>query len=352
MNRIAPSSHRRSLVIGSLTLGHALSFSIILMIGLLMPDVAEDLSLSPSQQGWLGASATLSVLFLAIPTNAMSTRYRPWRVATLGLLAVSGFTFLQGAAPNFALLLAGRLGMALAFSQTEAATALLVQQWSTRRQLAPTNGMMISGGDVGIGVAFLLPPFLIDWVGGWRNTMYLWASISLFGAFVWMIFGEERMTDDYRDRLSSQTHNPLTSILKYKELWLLGLAMFGGIAVENAFSVFWPTFAELNMGVDTRIIGLGMGLYMLSAAPAELLVVYLPFFQKRRLTVIVVTGVVTILSHLALLFISSSVSIVLISILRGLSISYFPVIVTLVYQLPNIKPREVAVGLAFIYTVI
>ena len=32
--------------------------------------------------------------------------------------------------------------------------------------------------------------------------------------------------------------------------------------------------------------------------------------------------------------------------------SYFPVIITMVYLLPDIKPREVAVGLSFVYTCI
>ena len=43
--------------------------------------------------------------------------------------------------------------------------------------------------------------------------------------------------------------------------------------------------------------------------------------------------------------------IAVINVFRGFSICYYPVIVTMVYQLPGIRPREVAVGLAFIYTV-
>ena len=54
---------------------------------------------------------------------------------------------------------------------------------------------------------------------------------------------------------------------------------------------------------------------------------------------------------MALLFTDSEVLVVLINVFRGFSICYFPVIVTMAYQLPGIRPREVAVGLAFIYTV-
>ncbi len=347
----APPTGRRLLVIGSLTSGHAISFSTIITIGLLLPYMTADLDLSPLEQGLLGASATLAVLFLSIPTAWVASRYRPWRVASLGLIIVSGFTLLQGWAPGFALLLLGRLGMSIAFAQTESATALLVQQWSTRKQVAPTNGMMISGGDVVIGIALLLTPFLLDWLDGWRNVMYMWAGLSFLTAMAWVVLGGERQTPEYLERFRSQQSNPLASIIKYKELWILGVGMAGGVAMENAFGIFWPTFAQQDMSVDPKIVGLGMALYMFAAAPAELFVVSLSFLQKRQLTVMVVTGVFTMATHIALLFTGSEVLVVLINIFRGFSICYFPVIITMVYQLPGIRPREVAVGLAFIYTV-
>ena len=71
----------RGTVIGTLTAVHAIDISVMLLLGILLPDIAEDLDLSPSQQGWLGSAATISLLFLAIPTNLWISRYRPWRVA-------------------------------------------------------------------------------------------------------------------------------------------------------------------------------------------------------------------------------------------------------------------------------
>ncbi len=346
-----PPKARRLLVIGSLTSGHAISISIIMTIGLMLPAMTADLGLNPLQQGTLGASATLAVLFLNIPTAWIASRFRPWRVAGLGLIIVSGFTFMQGWAPSFLLLLVGRLAMSIAFAQTEAATALLVQQWSTRRQVAQTNGLIISGSDVVNGLALLMTPFFIDWLDGWRNTMYLWSGLAFLSAVSWAVLGGERQTPDYVERFRSQQGNPLASIIKYKELWMLAVGMAGGLAMENAFTIFWPTFAQQDLSIGPKIVGLGMALYMFAAAPAELLVVSLRFLQSRQLAVMAVTGVATMSAHMALLFTDSEALIILINIFRGFSICYFPVIVTMVYQLPGIRPREVAIGLAFIYTV-
>ena len=167
MNQSPPPTGRRMLVIGSLTTGHSVGISVIITIGLMLPHIADELDLSPFEQGLLGASATLAVLFLNIPTAWLASRYKPWRVTSLGLLLIAGFCFLQGWAPGFALLLLGRVGLAIAYAQTEAATALLVQQWSTRKQVGPTNGMMISGSDVIIGHGVSADPFhagLAGWV--------------------------------------------------------------------------------------------------------------------------------------------------------------------------------------------
>ncbi|MEE9247934.1 MAG: MFS transporter [Dehalococcoidia bacterium] len=342
----------RGTVIGTLTAVHAVDISVILLLGLLLPDIAEDLDLSPSQQGWLGSAATISLLFLAIPTNLWISRYRPWRVASLAFLAISGFIFLQAWAPVFALILIARVGMGLAFSQGQVATTLLIQQWSTRRQVPFTNGVMISGSDVVLGLAFFITPFLVSWLDGWRNTLYLWGGLSLVGALAWVVLGRERVTPEYLQRMDSQFDTPLSSIFRYKELWILGMGIFGGMVMESAFSVFWPTFARQELLVSASLVGFALGLFFFAAAPSELLVTVVPILTRHRLMVLVVTALLTVGAHIGLLFTGSTSLVLLLSIVRGLSISYFPIIITMVYQLPDIKPREVAVGLSFVYTCI
>ena len=97
----ANSFKGRWIVVGTLTSGVAMALSSIFVIGLLLPDIAEDLDLSPVQQGWLGASVVFGNLFLAIPLNLWLSRYRPWRVAVITFLGIGGFTLLQAFAPEF-----------------------------------------------------------------------------------------------------------------------------------------------------------------------------------------------------------------------------------------------------------
>ena len=90
----------RWIVVGTLTSGVATALTSIFVIGLLLPDISDELGLTPIQQGFLGASVVFGNLFLAIPLNLWLSRYRPWRVAVITVLGIGGFTLLQAFCPE------------------------------------------------------------------------------------------------------------------------------------------------------------------------------------------------------------------------------------------------------------
>ena len=55
-------------------------------------------------------------------------------------------------------------------------------------------------------------------------------------------------------------------------------------------------------------------------------------------------------SHLVLVYTGSIALVLALSIVRGAAIAYFPVVLTIVFLFPDIRPREVAVGFAFLET--
>ena len=121
----------RWVVIGTLTSGVATALTSIFVIGLLLPDISNELDLSPSQQGWLGASVVIGNLILGIPIALWLSRYRPWRVVALSFLGIGVFTLLQGWSPTIAILIAGRIALGISFIANQAPRALLIQQWTS-----------------------------------------------------------------------------------------------------------------------------------------------------------------------------------------------------------------------------
>ena len=342
----------RWVIISAVTTLTGAHLAVIYIIGLLLPDIVEDLGLSPTQQGWVGSSVLLANLVLAIPLNTLMSRYRPWRIMAVMSVAVAGFAFLQGWSPILAALIIGRVGVGLGFAATMAPRALMLQQWSTQRRIALTNGAWVSGVDVFMGVGFLVTPFVLDWLGSWQSVYYFWGVVCLGLAAVWLVFGRERPTGEYRQRMAAQQGSPLAVFRKYPELWLVGIGMFGGMTANTGFQTFWPRLAEEQLNIDPKIVALTLALQAFATAPPGFLVNAVPRFVSKQPLILAVGSVAVTGCYVALLFTTDTPVILLLGVGEGLARMYFPVLMTMVFLLPGVKPREAGIGLSFIETCI
>ena len=213
-----------------------------------------------------------------------------------------------------------------------------------------TQGVVFGTIDIVMGVAFFVTPLLLIGLGGWRNTMYLMGGMGLLATGLWMIFGKERVTGEYRERMKSQLQNPLLVVLKYKQLWVMGFGMGTTMVGQTAFEIFWPTYATEDLGVSITTAGVALGIMLLVAGPTVFLVNAVPALAQRQTLVLAACGIATAGANLGLLYIDSVPTLLLMPVVRGLFAAYFPVLMIMVYQLPGIKPREVVVGVAFMQT--
>ena len=342
----------RWVIVTSVTALTGAHLVIIYMIGLLLPDIVDDLDLSPTEQGWLGSSVLLANLVMAIPLNTLLSRFKPWRVIAIMSVAVAGFGFLQGWSPILAALIIGRVGVGLGFAATMAPRAMMLQQWSTQRRIALTNGAWVSGVDIVMGVGFLVTPFVLDWVGSWQGVYYFWGFVSLGLAGLWLVFGKERSTGEYRQRMDAQQGNPLTVFRKYPELWIIGVGMFGGMTANTGFQTFWPRLAEEQLHIDPKIVALTLSMQAFATAPLGFLVNAVPRLVRRQPLILALGGIAVSASYIALLYATSTPTILLLGVAEGLSRAYFPVLMTMVFLLPRVNPREAGIGLTFIETCI
>lgn len=342
----------RWVIVSAVTTLTGAHLAVIYIIGLLLPDIVKDLGLSPTQQGWVGSSVLLANLVLAIPLNTLMSRYRPWRIMAVMSVAVAGFAFLQGWSPILAALIIGRVGVGLGFAATMAPRALMLQQWSTQRRIALTNGAWVSGVDVFMGVGFLITPFVLDWLGGWQGVYYFWGVVCLGLSVVWLVFGRERPTGEYRQRMATQQGSPLAVFRKYPELWLIGIGMFGGMTANTGFQTFWPRLAEEQLNIDPKIVALTLAFQAFATAPPGFLVNAVPRFVSKQPLILAVGSVAVTGCYVMLLFTTDTPVILLLGVGEGLARMYFPVLMTMVFLLPGVKPREAGIGLSFIETCI
>ena len=338
----------RWVVIGGMASGISTSMSMLFFIGLMLPDISKELGLSPTQQGLVGSSALLANLVLVMPINSWSSRFRPRRMMTFALLLVAGSVFIQARAPVYAVLILGRVSLALGTMFTQAPRVLLIQQWSTRRQMAMTNGILVGSVDTMFGVVSFLTPLIIEWSGGWRNALHVWGFLCLALTLLWFVVGRERGGEEQNRRTQSQAGTPLKSVLKYRELWFASVGLLGVVLSEMAFSVFWPTFAETTLNLSATMVGVAVGLSALAAAPSSIGINAVGFFNRHRPLVLATCGVAKFVLILLLLYTEPAALVVLLATVKGVFSAFFAVLMGMVFYLPNIKPREVAVGQALL----
>ena len=338
----------RWVVIGGMASGISTSMSMLFFIGLMLPDISKELGLSPTQQGLVGSSALLANLVLVMPINSWSSRFRPRRMMTFALLLVAGSVFIQARAPVYAVLILGRVSLALGTMFTQAPRVLLIQQWSTRRQMAMTNGILVGSVDTMFGVVSFLTPLIIEWSGGWRNALHVWGFLCLALTLLWFVVGRERGGEEQNRRTQSQAGTPLKSVLKYRELWFASVGLLGVVLSEMAFSVFWPTFAETTLNLSATMVGVAVGLSALAAAPSSIGINAVGFFNRHRPLVLATCGIAKFVLILLLLYTEPAALVVLLATVKGVFSAFFAVLMGMVFYLPNIKPREVAVGQALL----
>ena len=319
-------------------------------LGLFLPDIIDDLDLSPAEQGWLGSSLLLANVVFSIPMNWWVSRFRPWRTAAVGFLAASGLIAMAGGAPGFGALLLARIGLGMVLQACQSPRNILIIQWISKRRFGLANGFSISIVDILMGTGTVLIPFMLGWLGGWRQTMLVWSGVVLAAAFLWIALGKDKGRPELQGGGEENNGTPIRSILKYREVWFICLGMFGMLLARLAFGNFWPRFVGEEYGIDVRTAGVLMGIGTFAMAPAELGVVAFPFFSRHTTLVLTVCGVGQALAYIGLISTDSFTLLVLLWIFGGVMFSFFPILMTQVFNLPGITPREVAVASATVFT--
>jgi ACS family hexuronate transporter-like MFS transporter len=341
--------HYRWVVMGVWLTASVAGFMIMSTIGILLPAVSAELRLSPLQQGMLGSSAYWGNLVLAIPIGWWASRFSPKILTTITLVLGTLFLLAQSFSPGFAVLLVGRVAFGVSVTARQPARALLTQQWFPPRQVVLLNSISNAMFGLVVGGGVAASPFILVALGDdWRATL-LWFA-GLFGVLtiLWLIFGRERITAEYRRRLGSQDVNVLKGALRYRDLWIGGLGFVGATAAWSGFLSFYPTLMldtyQMSLIWSGGILAVGIfvgGLCGLGFG-------WLVMVSDQGRTILLGTGAVMAITFAGMTLTGSLPTLLALTLVNGIAWGFWPVLYSVPFNLPGIRPREIAVSLAFI----
>ena len=313
-------------------------------MGLLLPSISEDLDLSRSQEGLLNSAAFWGSMGLGIPMAWWFSKYPVKLVTTATLALGAGFFFLQGWAPVFAVLLAGRLLFGIARLAADPARAILTRQWFSDREIILSQSVGNSQFGLIVGAGFLFTPIVLGALGdNWRMTLNLYGVFFAFLALLWWVLGRERATDHRRPELPRE-RGVLRGALMHRDLWLSGLGFFGVAIAMGAFLGFFPTLMDESYGVSVQRSGGVLALSVFIGGLSGLALGYAVFIAGNRNALLALVGILMAGSYAGMTLTGSLPLLLALAAINGVAWGFWPVLSTVPYLLPGIRAREVAVA--------
>ena len=340
-------------VVGLWFLGTTSGFMSMFSLGILLPSISSDFDLSPGKQGLLGSSAFWGSIVLSIPMSWFASRFRPKLVLTIAFSLATLLLLAHGWAPAFIYLLVARLGFGINVLVVEPPGVLLIQQWFSQRMIVLVNSLSAAMFGLVTGLGLVITPFVLEALDDdWRSTFYLFAAFFAVITVAWMVLGRERVSEEYRSREAPREEGVLRGALAYRDLWVAAFGFLGGAFVWSAFVSFLPTHLLEAYDISLRWSGLILALSSVAGGISGLAVGFIVMAKDLRKVIIQVFGILMTLSYLGMTQTGSLPLLFLLSLLAGIAGGFWPLLYTVPFLLPGIRPREVAVAVAFMLVLV
>ena len=324
------------------------SFMVLNTLGILLPAISADLDLSPSQQGLLGSASHWGNIALAIPLSWATSRLSPKWLTAATLLVATGCLFLQSWAPVFIVLLAGRLMFGISNIAQMPARALLTRQWFPPREVIYLNGLSNVLFGLVVGGGLVLAPVILDLTNGdWRATLRIFGLYFAGITLLWTLVGRERTNVADQDVVAEKGLDVLKGALGHRDLWIGGLGVAGATMSFGAFLAFYPTLMLEEFDISLRLSGMILALGVVVGGIGGIGIAWAASTHGREGNYLQVLGILMIGTNLGMVLTGSVPALFVLSFFNGVAWAFFPILVTVPFHLPGIKPRELAVAFAF-----
>ncbi|MCH7738035.1 MAG: MFS transporter [Chloroflexi bacterium] len=342
-------SRYRWTVMGVWLFSSVSSFMVLNTLGILLPAISADLDLSPSQQGLLGSASHWGNIALAIPLSWATSRMSPKWLTAAALFMATLCLFLQSWAPVFIVLLVGRLLFGISNIAQMPARPLLTRQWFPPKEVILVNGLSNVLFGLVVGGGLVAAPVVLDWTGGdWRMTLRIFGLFFAGITVTWIILGKTRTNEADQDVVTPQGLDVVKRALGHRDLWIGGLGFVGSTMSFGAFLAFYPTLMLDEFEISLRLTGAILALGIVVGGIGGMGIAWAASTSGREGAFLQVLGVLMIGTNVGMVLTGSVPALFVLSFFNGVAWAFFPILVTVPFHLPGIRPRELAV--AFVFT--
>ena len=308
----------------------SLNFGLVLFdrnaLGFLMPFIQPELALSNTEVGVLSGALSLTWALSAFGVGALSdrlgTRKRPLVLITL---AFSACTFASGLARSFATMLGARLLMGAAEGGIMPLSQSLIASDVAARHRGLAMGVAQGFGSSLLG-SFVAPVVLVGFASafGWRYAFFLAGAPGLLSALLMARCIRERRGKPLDGAARAAPSGSLRAVLADRNVILCAII---GVLLVSYLVLCWtfmPLYLTQVRGYDAKTMSWLMGTLGISATLASTGIPALSDRLGRRVPMIVVPLIATMLPLAALLFTGSAWSLAVIFFIGWTVTGIFP----------------------------
>ncbi|MEX1366329.1 MAG: MFS transporter, partial [Nannocystaceae bacterium] len=250
------SEGRDRLVLLALWLMVLASSSQVMIIAPILPRIGEELSIAPALRGTLVTGFALSLSLFALVIGPISDRVgrRPVLLAGTGAMTVA--LLLHPLAYDYTSMLAARIGSGVGAGLLTGSAISYVGDYFPYQRRGWASGWVMSGFAVGQVVAIPAGTLLADRFG--FHAPFLAFAVLMAGAFL-LILTVVPQPDVERssERLSiGSAFAGYMGLIRQPTILAAALAYATMFFAVSSFVVYFPTWAEVSLGMDAEDIAL------------------------------------------------------------------------------------------------
>ena len=208
-----------------------------------------------------------------------------------------------------------------------------------------------------VGGGLAASPFILVAFGDdWRATLNVFTGLFVVLTIAWMILGRERRTPEYLSTQLPQVRQGaqgfqetgvVLGALGHRDLWVQGFGFVGATLCWSAFLAFYPTLMLNTYQVSLQWSGIILALGVFVGGAAGLGLGYIVMNKGHGKFILQILGILMPVTYLGMILTGSIPILIGFTLLNGVAWGFWPILFTVPFHLPGIRPRQVAVAVAF-----
>ena len=255
---------------------------------LMLPLIRQDLELTYSQAGSLGAASLLIYALMQFPVGYLSDRHSPRKMVALGSLGMMSLSILLGFSRQYWQFLGIQFlwGFFSSFIFTPAMSVYI--GWFSAQRRNTATALPLIGPSLGIvAVNFLFPVIVNRW-DTWRMPFIVFGIAGIIFAFGLLLFG--------RDAASGRTPvkfrwDSVAELFRYSQVRVCYILQFIRFGIVQGIAFWLPSLLINEKQFTLQLAGLIIALQAVILAPSNIAGGYLSDRFKKPVLIIGVSMV-------------------------------------------------------------